>query len=291
MLRSVTSLPRLPSRAKESHKGTFGKVLIVAGSVGMSGAAVLAGLGALRGGAGLVQIACPNAIQPVVAAGNPCYLTVGLLHDSSGQLTSSSLETLDAILPTVQAIAIGPGMGQGPDVIHALYHLLSQYAGPIIIDADGLYALSELRNQGKVPDRKIPITCTPHPGEFAHMVGLTSQLIQADRKQHALRYVTEHKVLLVLKGHGTIVTDGQRIYMNSTGNAGMAKGGSGDILTGLIASLAAQGLAPLEAAQAAVYLHGSAGDIAAATLTEQAMLPTDLVEALPMAFRKYAPGN
>jgi ADP-dependent NAD(P)H-hydrate dehydratase len=291
MLRSVTSLPKLPARAKDSHKGTFGKVLIVAGSVGMSGASVLAGLGALRGGAGLVQIACPTAIQPVVAAGNPCYLTVGLMHDSTGQLTSSSLETLNAILPTVQAVAFGPGMGRGPDVIHALHHLLTQYEGPIIIDADGLHALTELQQQGKVPDRKVPLTLTPHPGELAQMMGVTSQLIQADRKQNALRYVMEHKVLMVLKGQGTIVTDGQRIYVNTTGNAGMAKGGSGDVLTGLIASLAAQGMAPLEAAQAAVYLHGSAGDLAAATLSEQAMLPTDLVETLPMAFRKYSPGN
>lgn len=291
MLRSVSSLPRLPSRAKDSHKGTFGKVLIVAGSVGMSGATVLAGLGALRGGAGLVQIACPTAIQTVVAAGNPCYLTIGLMHDSTGQLTAASLETLDAILPTVQAVAIGPGMGRGPDVTHALQHLITQYEGPIVIDADGLHALTQLQQQGKVLDRKIPLTCTPHPGEFAQMVGLSTELIQADRKQQALRYVMEHKVLLVLKGQNTIVTDGQRMYVNTTGNAGMAKGGSGDVLTGLIASLAAQGMAPLEAAQAAVYLHGSAGDIAAATFTEQAMLPTDLVETLPMAFRKYTPGN
>ncbi|HQR06835.1 MAG TPA: NAD(P)H-hydrate dehydratase [Gemmatales bacterium] len=291
MLRSVTSVPRLPSRAKDSHKGTFGKVLIVAGSVGMSGAAVLAGLGALRGGAGLVQIACSTTIQPVVAAANPCYLTVGLMHDSTGQLTSASLETLDAVLPTVQAVAFGPGIGRGPDVIQALHHILTQYEGPIIIDADGLHALTQLQQQGQVLDRRIPLTCTPHPGEFAQMTGLTTQLVQADRKQQALRYVMEHKVLLVLKGHGTLVTDGQRVYVNTTGNAGMAKGGSGDVLTGLIASLAAQGMAPLEAAQAAVYLHGSAGDLAAATLTEQSMLPTDLVEALPMAFRKYNPVN
>lgn len=289
MLRSVTSLPRLPSRAKDSHKGTFGKVLILAGSVGMSGAAVLAGMGALRGGAGLVQIACPAAIQHVIASGSPCYLTLGLTHDSTGELTAASLEKLNSILPAVQAVAIGPGMGRGPDVIQALQHLITHYAGPIIIDADGLHAFTILHQAGKIHDRKVPLTFTPHPGEFAQMTGLTSQLIQADRKQQALRYVMEHKVLLVLKGQGTIVTDGQRMYVNTTGNAGMAKGGSGDVLTGLIASLAAQGMAPLEAAQAAVYLHGYAGDLAAASLSEQAMLPTDLVESLPMAFRKYNP--
>jgi NAD(P)H-hydrate epimerase len=289
MLRSVSSLPRLPNRARDSHKGTFGKVLIIAGSVGMSGAAVLAGLGAMRGGAGLVQIACPVAIQPIVAAGNPCYLTVGLTHDASGSLTSSSLELLSSLLPRVQALGIGPGMGRGPDVIQCLEYLITQYAGPIIIDADALHALTQLQKEGKVPDRKVPLICTPHPGEFGQMAGLTPQLVQADRKQNAVRYVTEHKVIMVLKGQGTVVTDGQRMYVNTTGNPGMAKGGSGDVLTGLIASLAAQGLPPLEAAQAGVYLHGLAGDLAAATQTEYALLPTDLVEALPLAFRKYNP--
>ncbi|MFT3879414.1 MAG: NAD(P)H-hydrate dehydratase [Gemmatales bacterium] len=291
MLRSVTNLPRLPNRAKDSHKGTFGKVLIIAGSVGMSGAAVLAGLGALRGGTGLVQIACPHAIQPIVAAGNPCYLTNGLTHDSSGQLTTSSLETLTSLLPTVKAVAFGPGMGRSPDVVQALHHLITQYEGPIIIDADGLHAYQQLHQQGMIPDRKVPLTCTPHPGEFAHLTGLTTALVQADRKQQAVRFVMEHKVLLVLKGQGTLVTDGQRMYVNNTGNSGMAKGGSGDVLTGLIASLAAQGMPPLEAAQAGVYLHGLAGDLAAASLSEQAMLPTDLVEALPAAFRKYNPAS
>ncbi len=289
MLRSVSSLPRLPNRARDSHKGTFGKVLIVAGSVGMSGAAVLAGLGALRGGAGLVQIACPTAIQPIVATGNPCYLTVGLTHDSSGQLTASSLERLSSILPDVQAVAFGPGMGRAPDVKQCLEHLITEFQGYIIIDADGLHALKQLQQEGNIPERKIPLICTPHPGEFAQMTGLTAQQIQADRKQQAVRYVIEHKVILVLKGQGTLVTDGQRMYVNTTGNSGMAKGGSGDVLTGLITSLAAQGLPPLEAAQAGVYLHGLAGDLAAATLTEYAMLPTDLVEALPLAFRKYNP--
>lgn len=289
MLRSVSSLPRLPNRARDSHKGTFGKVLIVAGSVGMSGAAVLAGLGALRGGAGLVQIACPTAIQHIVATGNPCYLTVGLTHDSSGQLTVSSLERLSSILLDVQAVAIGPGMGRAPDVKQCLEQLITEFQGPIIIDADGLHALKQLQQEGMLSERMIPLICTPHPGEFALMTGLTTQQIQAERKQQAVRYVSEHKVILVLKGQGTLVTDGQRMYVNTTGNSGMAKGGSGDVLTGLIASLAAQGLPPLEAAQAGVYLHGLAGDLASATLTENAILPTDLVEALPLAFRKYNP--
>lgn len=289
MLRSVTSLPRLPSRAKDSHKGTFGRVLIIAGSLGMSGAAILAGLGALRGGAGLVHVACPSVIQPVVASGHPCYLTVGLPFDAAGQLSVASIEVITPLLSSVQAIAIGPGLGRTPAVFDILGHLLLHFEGPVVIDADGLYALKQLQDQGRVPERKIPLICTPHPGEFAHLTGLTTPIVQSDRKQHAVRYVMQHKVLLVLKGHGTIVTDGNRIYVNTTGNTGMAKGGSGDVLTGLITSLAAQGMAPLEAAQAGVYLHGLAGDLAAASLSEHAMLPTDLAEALTQAFRKYNP--
>lgn len=291
MLRSVTSLPRLPNRPRDSHKGTFGKVLIIAGSTGMSGAAILAGLGALRGGAGLVHVACPSAIQPIVAAANPCYLTTPLPCDAYGILTEQAAEPLSALLQTARAVAIGPGLSKSPAIAAVLHYVLCQFHGNIIVDADGLHALKHLQAEEKVPERKIPLICTPHPGEFAEMSGVSVQVVQSDRKNQTLRYIQQHKVIMVLKGHGTIVTDGQRMYVNTNGNAGMAKGGSGDVLTGLIASLASQGLPPLEAAQAAVYLHGSAGDLAAATLGEHAMLPTDLADALSVAFKKYNPNT
>lgn len=289
MLRSVTSLPRLPMRPKEGHKGTFGKVVVIAGSVGMSGAAVLAGLGALRGGAGLVHIACPAAIQPLVAAGHPCYLTLGLPSQPNGCMSSQCIEPLMQLLEGTRAVAIGPGLGRSPDIVAILHHVITHFDQTIVVDADGLFALKELLDSNQVPERKVPLICTPHPGEFAHLTGSTAQIVQSDRKQQAIRFVTQHKVVMVLKGQGTIVTDGLRMYVNTTGNPGMAKGGSGDVLTGMIASLAAQGQPPLEAAQAGVYLHGLAGDLAAAAQSEQAMLPTDLVEAIPLAFKKYNP--
>ncbi|MBL8821214.1 MAG: NAD(P)H-hydrate dehydratase [Planctomycetia bacterium] len=289
MLRSVSSLPRLPVRPKDGHKGTFGKVLIVAGSVGMSGAAVLAGMGALRSGAGLVQVACPQSVQLVVAAGNPCYLTASLPCAEDGSLAEGAGQNLSTLAASASVVAFGPGLGTTPAIAIVLQALLASYEGPIIIDADGLIAMTELRLQGKLPDRHIPLICTPHPGELARMMGTTAQVVQTDRKQHAIRYLGDHKCILVLKGKGTIVTDGQRVYVNTTGNAGMAKGGSGDVLTGMIASLIAQGMNTFDAAQVGVHLHGLAGDLAASTLGEQAMLPTDLVDALTVAFKKYVP--
>jgi len=287
MLRSVTSLPRLPVRPKDGHKGTFGKVVIIAGSVGMSGAAVLAGMGAMRSGAGLVHIACPEPIQSIVAAANPCYLTTGLPATSTGMLSATGDERLLPLLATAKAVAFGPGLGKSHEIVKLLDALLRQYEGQWVIDADGLHALSQLRVQGLLTERKLPLICTPHPGELGQMLGQPTSVIQSDRKAQAVRYVTEHKVVLALKGHGTVVTDGQRVYVNNTGNPGMAKGGSGDVLTGVITALAAQGMQPLEATQAGVYLHGMAGDLASAAIGEVGMLPTDIVEALPLAFKKY----
>jgi ADP-dependent NAD(P)H-hydrate dehydratase len=286
MLRSLTSLPRLPARPKDGHKGTFGKVLIIAGSTGMSGAAILAGHGALRSGAGLVHIACPEPVQPIIAVGNPCYLTTGL-PSKDGRLTSQALEPLLPLLASAKAVAFGPGLGKSEDIAHLLDQLLKNFEGQWVIDADGLYALTQLRMQQRLTERKLPLICTPHCGELGQMLGQPANVIQSDRKSQALRYVTEHKVILALKGQGTIVTDGLRIYVNTTGNPGMAKGGSGDVLTGIITALAAQGMPSLEAAQAGVYVHGAAGDLASAAIGEVGMLPTDIVDALPLAFKKY----
>lgn len=289
MLRSVSTMPRLPVRPKDSHKGTFGTVVIIAGSVGMSGAAVLSGTGALRAGAGLVHVACPLPIQPVVAMGHPCYLTLGLPVEADGYLVPMAGEMLDPLLAQAKTVAIGPGLGRNANVTALLDHVLHQFEGQVIVDADGLYALHELIQHGRLKDRRLPLLCTPHPGEFAMMTGLETKIIQGDRKQQAVRYANEHKVIMVLKGQGTIVTDGQRIFTNNTGNAGMAKGGSGDVLTGVIAALSAQGMPALEAAQVAVHVHGIAGDLASAAHTEIGMLPTDMLDALPAAFRKYVP--
>jgi ADP-dependent NAD(P)H-hydrate dehydratase len=288
MLRSITSLPRLPARPRDAHKGTFGRVLIVAGSVGMSGAAILTGMGALRGGAGVVHLATPAPVQPVVAAGNPCYLTSALPSNADGGLGADAVEPLRVLMQNAKVVAFGPGLGRTAEIESLLDAVLTSFGGPVVLDADGLFALASLLKRGPLPARTVPLVCTPHPGEFAHLVGLTTQLVQADRKPLAIKFATEHHLVVALKGHGTVVTDGQRVYVNTTGNAGMAKGGSGDVLTGLIAALLSQGMPPLEATQLGVYLHGLAGDLAANLIGELAMLPTDLVDALSMAFRKHA---
>jgi len=286
MLRSITNLPRLPARPRDANKGTFGRVLILAGSVGMSGAAILAGLGALRGGAGLVHVATPAAIQPIVAAGNPCYLTTPLSCTPDGGLAVDAAGQLGELLAAAKVVAIGPGLGRELAVEAVVGSVLRTFPGPVVIDADGLFALSALWKKGAL-SRHGPTICTPHPGEFAHLTGMSIQQIQGDRKAQAVRFAAEHHVIVALKGQGTVVTDGQRVYVNTTGNPGMAKGGSGDVLTGLIAALLAQSMPPLEGTQLAVYLHGLAGDLAAGLVGEQAMLPTDLVEALALAFRKH----
>jgi NAD(P)H-hydrate epimerase len=287
MLRSITHVPKLPPRPRDGHKGTFGRVLVVAGSVGMSGAAVLTGMGAMRGGAGLVQVASPAPVQPIVCAHNPCLLTAHLPAEADGTLADQS-EHLLALMLQAKVVAFGPGLGRSEAITNLLKAVLQNFSGPLVIDADGLHALGNLLKAGESVQRHQPAICTPHPGEFAHLLGLTPSAIQADRKPLAVRFATDTHVVVALKGHGTVVTDGERVYVNTTGNAGMAKGGSGDILTGLIAAFLAQGMQPLEATQLAVYLHGFAGDLAAAVLGEHAMLPTDLLDYLPMAIRKHS---
>lgn len=287
MLRSITHVPKLPVRPKDGHKGTFGRVLVVAGSVGMSGAAVLTGIGALRGGAGLVQVASPAPVQPIVCAQNSCLLTAPLPAEPNGTLADQPEPLLDLALQA-KVVAFGPGLGRSDAITNLLKAVLQKFSGPLVIDADGLYALGNLLKAGESLERHQPAVCTPHSGEFAHLLGLTPSAIQADRKPLAVRFAADKHVVLALKGHGTVVTDGERVYVNTTGNPGMAKGGSGDILTGLIAALLAQGMPPLDATQLAVYVHGSAGDLAAAALGEHAMLPTDLLDYLPVAFRKHA---
>lgn len=289
MLRSVSSMPRLPARPKDGHKGTFGKVLIIAGSVGMSGAAILAGHGALRSGAGLVHVACPQPIQELVAAGNPCYLTTGLPALADGTLAASAIEVILPLLASARSVAIGPGLGKTPAIVEILDQVLRQFPGQIVIDADGLTAYKTLHATGRLEQRKLPLLLTPHPGEMSQLIDIPIQVIQSDRKMQAVKFALEHKLVVVLKGHASLVTDGLRVYTNNTGNTGMAKGGSGDVLTGIIAALAAQGMVSLEAAQVGVFVHGVAGDLAAAALGELGMLPTDIVEALTAAFRKYVP--
>ena len=288
MSSDVQSLIPLLARPADGHKGTFGRVLIVAGSRGMSGAASLAGLGALRGGAGLVYVACPQEIQSVVAGYEPSYLTIGLPCDQEGRCTALAAELLAGVASSKDAVAVGPGLGNSESIRAVAARLFAEFDGPLILDADGLNVLADQFLSGSIHDGVIrgPRILTPHPGEFSRLSGVSIGDINRQRERVAREFAERHQVVLVLKGPGTIVTDGSRLVVNPTGNSGMATGGSGDVLTGLVTALAAQGVEPFDAARLAVYLHGLAGDLAADELSEQALIASDLPMFLTHAWKQ-----
>jgi NAD(P)H-hydrate epimerase len=285
-MRIIHELPRLAPRAVDANKGSFGRVLITAGSRGMSGAAVLCGTAALRGGAGLVKVAAPEGILPIVAAGNPCYLTAPLPEDEQGRMTKAALPVLLEVLRGQTATVFGPGVGQNPELPDILAEVLRADVAPLVLDADGLNALAMRLDILKANKRRLMLT--PHPGEFSRLTGMSIPEIQARRHESAVRFAEEHNVVVVLKGHGTVVTDGDRVYVNPTGNPGMATGGTGDVLAGLIGALVVQGLDAFAAAQLGVYLHGLAGDRARDALGENSLIASDLLDYLPRAFRQHA---
>lgn len=281
----VTELPTPPPRPPAAHKGTFGRVLIVAGSRGMSGAACLSGLGALRGGAGLVYLAVPMGIVSSVASVEPSYLTVPLPEDKHGRLCDEARPLLAEVIPGNAAIAIGPGCGQSDNLVELTDWLYRTVEVPLVVDADGLNALAaaDAIPSGSPAARVL----TPHPGEFARLLKTDVGRIQNNREELAVEFARQNGVILLLKGYQTIVTDGERLALNTTGNSGMATGGTGDVLTGLIAALLAQGMQPFAAAQLAAHLHGLAGDIAAEQLSQPALIASDLPQFLPAAWKRF----
>ena len=278
----VLHMPRLAPRPADANKGMCGRVLVVAGSRGMSGAAVLCATAALRGGAGLVRVAVPQGIWKVVAVGNPCYMTVPLADDSAGLFAVAAEAELLAQAASSDILAVGPGLGRSEAITRLVFALLGA-AKPMVLDADGLNAV--LGRVGDLRARPAPLVLTPHPGEFSRLTGMPIAEIAAQRNDAAVNFAAAHNVVLVLKGNGTIVTDGRRFYQNTTGNPGMATGGTGDVLTGLVAALLGQGLAAFEAAQLGVWLHGRAGDLARDDLGEASLIASDLLTYLPRAFR------
>jgi ADP-dependent NAD(P)H-hydrate dehydratase len=287
-IEECSQLPPLPVRPRDSNKGSYGRVLVVAGSRGMSGAAVLCGSAALRGGAGLVRVASPVSIRAEVAVGNPCFMTVPVAEDEIGQLGRTALPELLALKENSDVVALGPGLGRGPEVSDVVGALLAGIDRPMVLDADGLNAVSNAQIRLKP---EFPRILTPHPGEFARLTGQDTKTVQANRRELAQEYARAHKVIVVLKGAGTLVTDGRRLYENRTGNPGMATGGSGDVLTGLIAALLGQQLEPFAAAQLGVYIHGLAGDRVAAEIGEAGLIASDLLAQLPRALRDHVKAN
>jgi len=277
-------LPLLRERPPDSHKNHFGLALIVGGSRGMCGAVGLAGMAALRGGAGLVRLAVPDACLATVAGFEPSCMTVGLPSDRAGRLALAAKEQLAKLLDAATAVGCGPGLGRslGLDVLVAwLYTHVSQ---PMIVDADGLNALAA-RPEALAHPAGARIL-TPHPGEFARLLG-ADRVPDERHSELAVELAGRCQAVVVLKGHRTLITDGQRQAINTTGNPGMATGGSGDVLTGLVTALVCQSVPSFDAARLGVYLHGLAGDLAAEQLSQEATIASDLVRFLPDAFKVY----
>lgn len=263
----------LPQRGRDTHKGDYGKVLLLCGSRGYTGAASLAAMGALRSGAGLVYLAVPESIYAIEAV-KLTEAVVMPLPDENGMLSKQAIPHLRELLPKMDAVLFGcgSGLGNGPEAV--LQMLLQEFDRPLVIDADGITLLS--RHMDILRGRTSPAIVTPHDGEFLRLLPP-----QGERTAQTMALADRLGCVILRKGHRTLITDGKSCYENTTGNPGMAVGGSGDVLAGIILSLLGQGLSPLEAAACAAYLHGSAGDLCAREIGEYGMLPTDLLHALP----------
>jgi ADP-dependent NAD(P)H-hydrate dehydratase len=278
-------LPKLAPRAPDSHKGTFGHALLVGGSKGMSGSIALSGIAALRSGAGLVTVATAETCQPVVASFEPSLMTVPLACDEQGRLAKAAHRRIAEVAAKCTSIGCGPGMQVTPDVDYLVGRMYVEFTQPMVFDADALNALAA---QPDLFSRHAgPRVVTPHPGEFARLTGI-AKLDPAEREDRAKDFAIRGNIIVVLKGHHTIVTDGHDLYTNTTGNPGMATGGSGDVLTGIITALLGQGLSPFEAAQLGVHVHGLAGDLAAEVRGQVSLIASDLLQFLPDAFKRVS---
>lgn len=279
---SEVALPVLPSRARDAHKGDFGRVLVIAGSAGMPGAALLSALGALRGGAGLVTLATVKEIVPWIVCAAPSAMFVGLPATRRGGLSTRSLDELRERASGCDVLAIGPGLGRHRETATVIRAMVAESRIRVVLDADGLNAF-----EGRpelLAERSCPLVLTPHPGEFARLDGPPTPRDGDERRSRAAEFARRTNSVVLLKGAKTVITDGSRFRMNTTGNPGMASGGSGDVLTGIIAALSAR-MVPFDAASLGAHVHGLAGDLAAREGSETSLIATDLLSALPRAFR------
>lgn len=279
----VRRLPRLAARACEAHKGNFGRVLVVGGSVGMVGAPALAANAALRGGCGLAKIACPSVAQQAIATLAPCA-TSWPLPAKDGLISKQAMAELSELAGEHDVLAVGPGIGQSAELREVLTGLVGVPDKPVVIDADGLNNLAAAGCWWR--SCRATVVLTPHPGEMRRLAaGADLSVDLSGREEAAMALAARVGAVVVLKGAGTVVTDGRRVYVNNTGNPGMATGGSGDVLTGLIAAFIAQHLEPFDAAVLGVWAHGKAGDLAAAAKGQVCLMASDLLDYLPPALR------
>ncbi len=279
--KEVTAL--LPARPSNAHKGTMGHVFILSGSCGYTGAAVLTSMGALRSGCGLVTLGVPRTLNTIFEVKLTEVITKPLPETEATTFGLEAEDEIIDIVDQVDVLAIGPGLGRHPETGALIRKLVVTVTKPMVIDADGLNVFE--RDVSLLSKRQAPTVITPHPGEMGRLLGVPTSEIQANRIKFARDVAVKHKIVVVLKGAGTIVAgvDGS-VFINSTGNPGMATAGMGDVLTGIVSSLISRGLEPFDAAKTGVYLHGLAGDVAVSAKGEESLIATDLLDSLPRAF-------
>ena len=278
--------PLIGPRPLAANKGNFGHVLVIGGSVGKAGAAAMAGISALRVGAGLSTVATAGSVLGIVAGFHPEVMTEPLDETDAGTISTRASERIGELIKGKTVLAVGPGISRNPETSEFVRSLVAKSKTPLVLDADGLNAFEGRANE--LSDKGRTLVITPHPGEMARLAGSTIAAVQRDRINVARTFAREHELIVVLKGHRTLIAqpDGT-VWVNTTGNPGMATGGTGDILTGMVAGLIAQNPERIvEAVIAAVHIHGLAGDVARESMGEHSLVATDLVKALPEAFRR-----
>lgn len=282
--------PLLPKRPRDAHKGTFGHVFIIAGSRGFTGAAKLACEAAARSGAGLVTAGVPRPLGDVIAATLVEAMSFMLPATDAESLAHAALTPALEFAAGKQAVVLGPGISQHPETREFVLGFVQRCPVPLLIDADGVNCLSA--EPGLLTKGEAERAVTPHPGEMARLIGGSTADVQKDREGVAAAFAAQHRCVVALKGYRTVIASpAGELYVNTTGNSGLATGGTGDILSGLVGGLMAQGVTVLDASLLGVYLHGLAGDIAAKRTTERAMIARDVLDALPQAWRSLEEGT
>jgi ADP-dependent NAD(P)H-hydrate dehydratase / NAD(P)H-hydrate epimerase len=280
--------PLLGPRPAEANKGSFGHVLVIGGALGKAGAPAMAGMSVLRIGAGLATVATPKSVLATVAGFHPEVMTEAMQETDAGTVSMRALEYghLDQLIKGKTVLAVGPGISRNPETEEFVRTVVGKYELPTVLDADGLNAFEGAPE--KLNGKNFSLVITPHPGEMGRLLGISAAEVQRDRLNIARNFAKEHELIVVLKGHRTLIAQPNgEVWVNTTGNPGMATGGTGDILTGMIAGMIAQNARDvLNAVIAAVYMHGLAGDIASDTMGEPCLVATDLIRALPEAFRR-----
>lgn len=271
-------------RPDDAHKGTLGSLLCVCGSYGMAGAAIMAGKSALRCGVGLLKYAVPQSIYPIVAGSVFESVYFPLSETCDGRISKPNIPFLISEAENSSAVLVGCGLGVCDDTEEIIFSLIENCTKPMVLDADALNCVA--KHPEILLKKKASVIITPHPGEMARLSGLIVQLVNSERERVATDFAKKYGVVTVLKGAGTIIAEPSgRVMINNTGNSGMATGGSGDVLAGMTASILAQGARTLDAAAAAVYLHGLSGDIAKDKLGKISMLPTDIIDCIHLAYK------